>query len=810
MKRYSETVKRLIKMAYDEAMRLGSVFVEQQHLLLAFIKDDGDYPTSGIKILEQLGVDLNEVKKYIENTQRKSALVRRVDLKESEDYKRSFDVAEREAEEDNKGVIYGIHLLLGMFRVKDGFVERFFINYDIDYETLKRLKNAGKRDLKRYKDEIVPEDGEKFLERFTRDLNQLARDGKLDPVIGRDDEIERIIQILARRKKNNPVLVGEPGVGKTAIVEGLAQRIAEGIIPDKIKDKIILQLDLTSLIAGTKYRGQFEGRMKVLFEALKEKENVIVFIDELHTILGAGAAEGSLDVANMIKPPLTRGEVQIIGATTYEEYRKYIEKDGALERRFQSINVEETTIEETYDILKGLQDKYEEYHNVKYTDEAVMAAVKLSARYIQNRFLPDKAIDVLDESGARATLSFKNGLSLEDIKKMKRKLEEIKKLKKEAVNLGEYLKAAGYRTEEQELSDKLNSVKSSRTVIINEEDIRNVISQWTHIPVTNISVSERYKLVNLEEELKKYIVGQGIAIDAIARSLRRNYSGLRDPRRPIGSFIFMGPTGVGKTQLARALARILFGDFDSVIRIDMSEYSEKFSVSRLIGAPPGYVGYDEGGQLTTKVRRRPYSIVLFDEIEKADLGIHSILLQILDDGAVTDASGKKISFRNTIIILTSNLGTHFLKTGMTMGFKNKQSAVGDFKNKMEKSLKEKFNPEFLNRFDEIVYFNQLDRNSLIKIVDILFEEMTQRLSEAGINVVLNNDSREYLAVKGFDPVYGARYLRNIMEREILDPLSEMILKKSIVRGNNIHITVKNDTLEFKVMKGKKKDKIKTI
>ncbi|MCD6246488.1 ATP-dependent Clp protease ATP-binding subunit [candidate division WOR-3 bacterium] len=810
MNQYSETVKRIIKLAYDEAMRLGSVFVGQQHLLLAFIKNRRDYSTSGIRILEQFGVDLNEVKKYIENSQRKSTLVRRVDLKESEDYKRSFILAGKEAEEDHTRGIYGIHLLLGMFNVKGGFVEQFFMNYGINYETLKRLKNVGKNELRQYKEESIPEGGEKFLEKFTRDLNQLAKEGKLDPVIGREDEIERVIQILARRKKNNPVLVGEPGVGKTAIVEGLAQRIVEGIVPGKIKDKVILQLDLTSLIAGTKYRGQFEGRMKVLFEALKEKENAIVFIDELHTILGAGAAEGSLDVANMIKPPLTRGEIQMIGATTYEEYRKYIEKDGALERRFQSISVEETTIEETYDILKGLQSKYEEFHNVKYTDEAVMAAVKLSARYVQNRYLPDKAIDVIDEAGARATLSFKNGLSLEDIRKMKENLEEVKRLKIDAVNNGNFLKAAEYRTKEQELMDSLSSVKSSRTVIINEDDIRSVISQWTHIPVSNISVSERYKLINLEEELKKYIVGQDRAIEAIARSLRRNYSGLRDPRRPIGSFIFMGPTGVGKTQLARVLARILFGDYDAIIRIDMSEYSEKFSVSRLIGAPPGYVGYNEGGQLTTKVRRRPYSIVLFDEIEKADLEVHSILLQILDDGAITDASGKKVSFRNTIIILTSNLGTQFLKTGMTMGFKNAQLARGDFKNKMAESLKEKFNPEFLNRFDEIVYFNQLEKESLIKIVDILFEEMIQRLNEAGINVILNDDSKEYLAEKGFDPVYGARYLRNVMEREILDPLSEMILKNDITRGNNVHILVKNGNLNFKITKSKKKEKIKTV
>ncbi len=806
---YSETVKRLIRISYDEAIRLGNRLVDQQHLLLAFIKDVEDYQTSGIKIIEQLGISMDEIKTYIENTQRKSVIVRRKDLKESDAYKTSFWYAKNEAREDNARGVYGIHLLLGMFKIKGGFADEYFTGYGINYEMLKKIKDTGKKELRELKDDQIPEGGGKFLEKFTRNLNRLAEEDKLDPIIGRDEEIERLIQVIARRKKNNPVLIGEPGVGKTAIVEGLAERITEGIVPRKIRNKTILQLDLTSLIAGTKYRGQFEGRMKVLFEALKDKTDTIVFIDELHTILGAGAAEGSMDVANMIKPPLSRGEIQVIGATTFEEYRKYIEKDGALERRFQSINVEETTIKETYEILKGLQNRYESFHNVKYTDEAILASVKLSARYIQDRFLPDKAIDVIDEAGARSNLQFDDGLSMDDIKRLRDEIEESHKSKATAISNGDYKKASICREKEIKLQDKIGSINRRRTVIINENDIRAIVAQWTHIPISNISVSERNKLINIENEVGKYIIGQDKAIEVIARSLRRNYSGLRDPGRPIGSFIFMGPTGVGKTQIARILAKILFGDLDALIRINMSEYSEKFSVSRLIGSPPGYVGYTEGGQLTTQIRRRPYSIVLFDEIEKADEEVNSILLQILDEGAIQDSSGKKVNFRNTIIILTSNLGTKFVKSGITMGFKSDELAGNDFKNKMENVLKEQYNPEFLNRFDEIVYFNQLSRANIEEIVEILFEEMTIRLKDLELNVILSDEAKKFLASEGYDPVYGARYLRNIMEKKLLDPLSEMILGENIEGGNTIDISLKKNNLDFRVIKSRKKNKIIT-
>jgi len=806
---YSETVKRLIRISYDEAIRLGNRNVDQQHILLAFIKDVEDYQTSGIRIIEQLGISMDEMKTYIENTKRKSIIVRRKDLKESDAYKASFWYAKNEAREDNARGVYGIHLLLGMFKIKGGFTDEYFTGYGVNYEMLKKIKDTGRKELKELKDDQIPEGGEKFLEKFTRNLNRLAEEDKLDPIIGRDEEIERLIQVIARRKKNNPVLIGEPGVGKTAIVEGLAERIIEGIVPRQIRNKTILQLDLTSLIAGTKYRGQFEGRMKVLFEALKDKTDTIVFIDELHTILGAGAAEGSMDVANMIKPPLSRGEIQVIGATTFEEYRKYIEKDGALERRFQSINVEETTIKETYEILKGLQNRYESFHNVKYTDEAILASVKLSARYIQDRFLPDKAIDVIDESGARANLQFDDGLSMDEIKKLKNEVKESHKSKETAISHGDYKKASICREKEIKLQNKISSINRRRTVIINENDIRAVVAQWTHIPIASINVSERNKLINIENELGKYIIGQDKAIEVISRSLRRNYSGLRDPRRPIGSFIFMGPTGVGKTQIARILAKILFGDFDALIRINMSEYSEKFSVSRLIGAPPGYVGYTEGGQLTTQIRRRPYSIVLFDEIEKADEEINSILLQILDEGVVQDSSGRKINFRNTIIILTSNIGTKFVKTGITMGFKSDNLAGIDFKNKMENVLKEQYNPEFLNRFDEIVYFNQLSKSNIEDIVEILFKEMTIRLEDLELNVILNNEAKIFLASEGYDPVYGARYLRNVMEKKLLDPLSEMILKENIEEGNTIDISLKKNNLDFRIIKSRKKNKVIT-
>jgi ATP-dependent Clp protease ATP-binding subunit ClpC len=806
---YSETVKRLIRISYDEAIRLGNRIVDQQHLLLAFIKDVEDYQTSGIRIIEQLGISMDEIKTYIENTQRKSIIVRRKDLKESDAYKASFWYAKNEAREDNARGVYGIHLLLGMFKIKGGFTDEYFTGYGVNYEMLKKIKDTGRKELRELKDDQVPEGGEKFLEKFTRNLNKLAEEDKLDPIIGRNEEIERLIQVIARRKKNNPVLIGEPGVGKTAIVEGLAERIIEGIVPRQIRNKTILQLDLTSLIAGTKYRGQFEGRMKVLFEALKDKTDTIVFIDELHTILGAGAAEGSMDVANMIKPPLSRGEIHVIGATTFEEYRKYIERDGALERRFQSIDVEETTIKETYEILKGLQDRYESFHNVKYTDEAILASVKLSARYIQDRFLPDKAIDVVDEAGARANLQFDDGLSMDKIKRLRNEVEESHKSKETAISNGDYKKASICREKEIKLQNKISSINRRRTVIINENDIRVVVAQWTHIPIASINVSERNKLINIENELGKYIIGQDKAIEVISRSLRRNYSGLRDPRRPIGSFIFMGPTGVGKTQIARILAKILFGDFDALIRINMSEYSEKFSVSRLIGAPPGYVGYTEGGQLTTQIRRRPYSIVLFDEIEKADEEVNSILLQILDEGVVQDSSGRKINFRNTIIILTSNIGTKFVKTGITMGFKSDDLAGTDFKNKMENVLKEQYSPEFLNRFDEIVYFNQLSRANIEEIVEILFKEMTIRLEDLELNVVLNNEAKIFLASEGYDPVYGARYLRNVMEKKLLDPLSEMILRENIEEGNTIDISLKKNNLDFRIIKSRKKNKVIT-
>jgi ATP-dependent Clp protease ATP-binding subunit ClpC len=806
---YSETVKRLIRISYDEAIRLGNRIVDQQHLLLAFIKDVEDYQTSGIRIIEQLGISMDEIKTYIENTQRKSIIVRRKDLKESDAYKASFWYAKNEAREDNARGVYGIHLLLGMFKIKGGFTDEYFTGYGVNYEMLKKIKDTGRKELRELKDDQVPEGGEKFLEKFTRNLNKLAEEDKLDPIIGRNEEIERLIQVIARRKKNNPVLIGEPGVGKTAIVEGLAERIIEGIVPRQIRNKTILQLDLTSLIAGTKYRGQFEGRMKVLFEALKDKTDTIVFIDELHTILGAGAAEGSMDVANMIKPPLSRGEIHVIGATTFEEYRKYIERDGALERRFQSIDVEETTIKETYEILKGLQDRYESFHNVKYTDEAILASVKLSARYIQDRFLPDKAIDVVDEAGARANLQFDDGLSMDKIKKLRNEVEESHKSKETAISNGDYKKASICREKEIKLQNKISSINRRRTVIINENDIRVVVAQWTHIPIASINVSERNKLINIENELGKYIIGQDKAIEVISRSLRRNYSGLRDPRRPIGSFIFMGPTGVGKTQIARILAKILFGDFDALIRINMSEYSEKFSVSRLIGAPPGYVGYTEGGQLTTQIRRRPYSIVLFDEIEKADEEVNSILLQILDEGVVQDSSGRKINFRNTIIILTSNIGTKFVKTGITMGFKSDDLAGTDFKNKMENVLKEQYSPEFLNRFDEIVYFNQLSRANIEEIVEILFKEMTIRLEDLELNVILNNEAKIFLASEGYDPVYGARYLRNVMEKKLLDPLSEMILRENIEEGNTIDISLKKNNLDFRIIKSRKKNKVIT-
>ena len=643
------------------------------------------------------------------------------------------------------------------------------------------------------------------LDQYGRDLTQLASDGKIDPVIGRDNETQRVIEILSRRTKNNPCLIGEPGVGKTAIAEGLAQRIVEGNLPESLKNKRVVTLDLSGLVAGSKYRGEFEERLKKVMDELRNAGNVLLFIDEIHTIVGAGASEGAIDASNILKPALARGELQAIGATTIDEYRKYIEKDAALERRFQPVMVGEPTKEESLLILKGLRDKYEAHHKVKIADEAIEAAVNLSDRYITDRFLPDKAIDLMDEAAAKVRLE--NLTAPPDLKALEDELDRIKKEKEEAVNTQEFEKAASLRDTENELQTKLSKQKDSwksqmggDDPIVVEEDIAAVVSRWTKIPVSKLTEQESERLLNLEGILHKRVIGQSEAVEAISKAVRRSRVGLKDPKRPIGSFIFLGPTGVGKTELTKALAEAMFGDENALVRIDMSEYMEKYSVSRLIGSPPGYVGYDEGGQLTEAVRRKPYSVVLFDEIEKAHPDVFNILLQILEDGRLTDGKGKTVNFKNTIIIMTSNIGANTINRQPVMGFGQgtvgKEDSYERMKERITQELKKTFRPEFLNRLDDIIVFHQLDQDAIGQIVDLMLKSVLSRLKYMGVDIEYTKDVKEQLAEQGFDPDYGARPLRRAITKTIEDKLSEEMLKGTIKNGDKVLMDVKDGEIIF--------------
>ena len=640
---------------------------------------------------------------------------------------------------------------------------------------------------------------------FGRDLTELAKKGELDPVIGRNNEIERVIQILCRRTKNNPVLLGEAGVGKTAIVEGLAQEIAAGKMPELLRDKRVITLDLALMVAGTKYRGQFEERIKAVMDEIRRSKNVILFIDELHTIVGAGSAEGALDASNIIKPALSRGELQCVGATTLNEYRKYIEKDAALERRFQTVKVEAPSLEEAIQILKGLRPKYEAHHKAKLTDEALEAAVQLSDRYITGRFLPDKAIDIMDEAGARARI---NSMTRPPgVKEIEKTIETICIEKEAAIKVQDYEKAAALRDSEQQTKDKLERIlnewreqRDEHEVIVTGDDIMHVVSKWTGVPLNRMEQKEAQKLLKMEEELKQRVIGQDEAVIAISKALRRSRADLKDPRRPIGSFIFMGPTGVGKTFLARSLAEFMFGDLDALIQIDMSEYMEKFTGSRLIGSPPGYVGYEEGGQLSEAVRRRPYSVVLFDEIEKAHPDVMHLLLQILEEGKITDSLGRKIDFRNTIIIMTSNVGAELIKRQTALGF----GAIADhgsyeaMRDKILDESKRVFKPEFLNRLDDMIVFHQLERNDLVKIVDLEVAKVIERVRGKDIKVQLDRGAVEFLINKGYDPIYGARPMRRAVEKFLEDPLAEEFLRGNIKQGDTLEVHAAGEQLALKV------------
>ncbi len=698
---------------------------------------------------------------------------------------------------------------MGLIREGEGVAAKVLLELGVDRkrvreETLKLLGGTPSSSSSTERGEERAETP--ALNQFGRDLTALAREGKLDPVIGREKEIERVVQVLSRRKKNNPVLIGEPGVGKTAIAEGLAQRIISAQVPESLKNKRIVTLDLAAVVAGTKYRGQFEERLKTVMNEIRESKETVIFIDELHTIVGAGGAEGAIDASNMLKPALARGELQCIGATTLDEYRKYIEKDGALERRFQPVMVDQPSIDDTIQILMGLRDKYEAHHGVKVTDGAIVQAVKLADRYMNDRFFPDKAIDVIDEACARARLSVSTVPS--EIHDLEKKLEEVVKEKEAAIRGQEYEKAARLRDKEKDLRSRRNDLKKSwseskrdQSVQVDEDLIAAVLSIMTGIPVVKLAAEESDKLLRMEEELKKRVVGQDEAVSAVSRAVRRNRVGLRDPKRPIGSFIFLGPTGVGKTELARALATYMFDNESALIRIDMSEYMEKFSVSRLVGAPPGYVGYEEGGQLTEKVRRKPYSVVLLDEVEKAHPDVFNVLLQVLDDGVLTDSSRRRVDFKNTVIIMTSNLGgRQIISGGQKLGFKQRDEAqqFSAIKSTVHDELKRTFNPEFLNRIDDVIVFRGLVRDDMKEIVNILLGQFSGRLKLQDITLELTPEATELLIDKGFDPTLGARPLKRAIQRLLEDPFADFILKGQIPPGTNVKVTRKDDQLDFGV------------
>ncbi|HAA42599.1 MAG TPA: ATP-dependent Clp protease ATP-binding subunit ClpC [Ruminiclostridium sp.] len=804
--RFTEKAEKAMKYSQEIAAELGHSYVGTEHLLYGLIKEG-----SGIaaRVLQNQGMTEDKVLKQIEELIGRGEKMNEQPLGLTPRTKRVLELSFREARKIGHNFIGTEHLLLGILKEGESVAVRIMMDLGIDpqklfHEMLKMLNEeapsagGGPKSGKRHSNTPV-------LDQFGRDLTEMAREAKFDPVVGREKEIERVIQILSRRTKNNPCLIGEPGVGKTAIAEGLAQKIVDGNIPETLKDKRVVTLDLSSMVAGAKYRGEFEERLKKAIEEIKKSGNVILFIDEMHTIIGAGAAEGAIDASNILKPSLARGEIQVIGATTFDEYRKHVEQDAALERRFQPIVVEEPTKEEAIVILKGLRDQYEAHHRVKITDEALVAAVNLSDRYITDRFLPDKAIDLIDEAGSRVRL--RSFTAPPDLKELEEKAERLKKEKEDAIVSQEFEKAAKIRDEEQKIKDELERVKNSwkqknqtTTDIVDADEIAGVVADWTGIPVKRLAEEETERLMNMEEELHKRVVGQDEAVKALSKAIRRGRVGLKDPKRPVGSFIFLGPTGVGKTELSKALAEVLFADEKAMIRIDMSEYMEKHSVSRLIGSPPGYVGYEEGGQLTEKVRRTPYSVVLFDEIEKAHPDVFNILLQILEDGRLTDSQGRVVDFRNTVIIMTSNVGARLITEPKRLGFgvgEDKARDYKDMKDNVMGELKKTFRPEFLNRVDEIIVFHPLEEEHLIKIVDIMVGFLSKRLKDNGIEIEITEEAKALLAKEGFDQVFGARPLRRAIQSMVEDKLAEEMLEGRVKAGDRVVVERDGDELVVK-------------
>lgn len=811
MGRFTERAQHAINLSQQSAKELGHGYVGTEHILLGLIKEGQGLAA---KVLESQGITESIIMEKI----KKIGVASNVKTAEPEDFtpraKRVIEVSLREAVKMGTTMIGTEHLLIALLKETDSIAVRLISSTGVSsqklYQTiLKALgedvpsgKSASDKEVSKKVKTNTP-----VLDQFSRDLTTMAREGKFDPIIGRDKEIERVIQILSRRTKNNPCLIGEPGVGKTAIAEGLAQKITDGNIPETLKDKRVVALDLSSMIAGSKYRGEFEDRIKKVLGELKEAGNVLLFIDEIHTIVGAGAAEGAIDASNILKPSLARGEIQLIGATTLDEYRKYIEKDSALERRFQPVKVDEPSEEEAINILNGLKDMYEAHHKVHITDEAIIASVKLSNRYITDRFLPDKAIDLIDEAASKVRLSVFTAPP--DIKDMERKLEELEKDKEIAIKTEEYEKAGEIKRAQNEVNEKLEAAKmewqsknSMSDQIVDEEEIADIIASWTGIPVRKLTEEEGERLKNLEKTLHQRVVGQEDAVGAISKAIRRGRVGLKDPKRPIGSFLFLGPTGVGKTELTKAVAEALFGDENALIRVDMSEYMEKHSVSKLIGSPPGYVGFEEGGQLSEKIRRKPYSVVLFDEIEKAHPEVFNILLQVLDDGHITDAQGRRVDFKNTVIIMTSNVGARNIVAPKKLGFAtadDEQKNYKDMKKNVMDEVKRLFRPEFLNRIDELIVFHSLTKDDISNIVEIMIKQLATRMEKnVGITLELNKEAAEYLAKEGFDEAYGARPLRRAIQSKVEDKLAEELLEGNIKEGDLVLVTLENEQLIFKV------------
>ncbi len=839
-RKFSPKVKQIISRSRDEAVRLGHDFIGTEHLLLGMMQDEGSL---AIRVLYSLDVDGFELKQTIEESIQRNpsakASLNIGSLPLNKHAEKVLKVTFLEAKMLKNEEISPEHLMLSILKHKDNLASRILHQFDVDYDIYKSelefvrqeqdltspdIYSQGPSDsdepfeedeTSRYQRKGNSKSRTPVLDNFGRDITKLAEEDKLDPIIGRENEIERVSQILSRRKKNNPILIGEPGVGKTAIVEGLALRIIQRKVSRTLFNKRIVMLDLAALVAGTKYRGQFEERMKAIMNELEKSRDVILFIDEIHTIVGAGGATGSLDASNIFKPALARGELQCIGASTLDEYRQHIEKDGALDRRFQKVIVDPPSAEEAVHILNNIKPKYEDFHNVIYSDEAIQACVKLSDRYISDRFLPDKAIDVLDEVGARVHL--KNIHVPKHIEELEKRIEELKDDKNQAVKNQQYEKAADLRDDESKLMRQLEFAKveweeeaKTKRYPVDEEDIAEVVSMMTGIPVKRVAQSESNKLVGMTNDLQSVIIGQDEAIVKITKAIQRNRVGLKDPSKPIGSFIFLGPTGVGKTELAKALARYIFDSEDSLIRIDMSEYMEKFSVSRLIGAPPGYVGYEEGGQLTEKVRRKPYSVILLDEIEKAHPDVYNILLQVLDDGQLTDGLGRKVDFKNTLIIMTSNIGVRQLKDfGQGVGFATKarkDDAEEHSKGVIQNALKRTFSPEFLNRIDDVVIFNSLDQDDIFKIIDITLGDLHKRLAGMGYTLTLDEAAKKFVAEKGFDPQFGARPLHRAIQKYLEDPLAEFILNQNPAEGSSFKAVLNKEGDGLDIMMGEEVNK----